>query len=316
MGQTVLKVTATGRPVAVLAAGAICWRLRKDELEVLLIHRPRYDDWSWPKGKLDPGETMPEAAVREVREETGLHITLGQALADVYYQVSSGLKEVRYWAAQVDGPEAVPDGKEVDKTQWCSAAKALTMLTNPSDREPLEKLSVRAAAGELDTWPLILLRHAKAKPRSSWTKAEGDRTLAATGARQALSDSKLLLAWRPARVVTSSWTRCLATVAPYAQASGAKVKQTDVLTEASHKRKPRKVRELTEKLLDKGRPVVLCTHRPVLPTVLNVLRGRLTADALDALPTSDPYLSPGEIVVCQVANAKVVCVERYKPFED
>jgi 8-oxo-dGTP diphosphatase len=312
-----VKVASTGEAVTVLAAGALCWRLRKGVLEVLLIHRPRYDDWSWPKGKLDPGETLPEAAVREVREEAALEITLGVPLADVYYRVGAGLKEVRYWAARADGTAPVPDGREVDEVRWCTPAEAAALLSNPSDLEPLQMLGTHADAGELDTWPLIVVRHAKAKPRSAWTKAEGERTLTASGARQALALPALLLAWHPGRVVTSPWTRCVATIAPYVQATSAKVKTVESLTEAAHLRKPTKTAAAVAALFTKARPVVLCTHRPVLPTILAALRSHLPAKHAVLLPQADPYLSPGEILVCQVsADSRIVSVERYKPYED
>jgi 8-oxo-dGTP diphosphatase len=88
--------------MTIYAAGAICWRVVKGELMVAMIHRGRYDDWSWPKGKVDPGETLPEAGVREIREETGYKIKLGPLLQVAKYKVPSGAdKEVTYWAAKV-----------------------------------------------------------------------------------------------------------------------------------------------------------------------------------------------------------------------
>ena len=86
----------------VVAAGAILWRIEKGDLKVAIIHRARYDDWSWPKGKLDKGETIAEAAVREIREETGLRVYLGVPLAEIHYSLPNGSdKEVHYWAARV-----------------------------------------------------------------------------------------------------------------------------------------------------------------------------------------------------------------------
>ena len=105
---------AEGSDASVYAAGALCWRVKKKKLEVLLIHRQRYDDWSWPKGKLDRGETLPECAVREVYEEVGLPITLGIPLPSIRYAVKPGLKEVHYWASSADDMPAIADGKEVD----------------------------------------------------------------------------------------------------------------------------------------------------------------------------------------------------------
>ncbi|XAS71090.1 NUDIX hydrolase [Micrococcaceae bacterium Sec5.1] len=308
-----------GERVAVVAAGAIPWRIQKGALEVLLIHRPRYDDWSWPKGKLDDGETVPQCAVREVHEEIGLNSSLGVPLPPIHYHVSAGLKVVHYWAMRVNGEQLRPDGKEVDSVMWCSPDRAASFLSNPTDVEPLEYLEKAHIRGELDTWPLVLIRHAKAKPRSSWTKAEGERPLAATGQRQAAAVQRLLEVWKPQRIVTSPWTRCVATIAPYAKASGAKVKLVEALTEHNHNRSPRKTAATVEALFDKQVPIALCTHRPALPTVLNQLGQHMSAALRGLLPTSDPFLSPGEVIVCHVARGserKIVSVEQVKPFDD
>ena len=311
-----------GEEVAVTAAGAIPWRLNsatKDQLEVLLIHRPRYDDWSWPKGKIDPGETIPECAVREVEEEIGLIAPLGIPLPPIHYHVPAGLKVVHYWAVDVDGAALLPDGTEVDSVMWCPPEKAARLLSNPGDIEPLQHLVNAHDRGELETWPLLIVRHAKAKPRSSWSKAEGDRPLAATGMRQAQSVGRLLQAWKPGRIVSSPWRRCVATIAPYAKAADAKVKLNEALTEHRHGRSPQKTAAVVEALFDKQRAVAVCTHRPALPTVLKQLAKHMNSRLRDLLPSSDPYLAPGEIVVCHVARGsknKVVAVERFKPFDD
>lgn len=315
-------------PVSVVAAGALCWRLHQGQLEVLLIHRPRYDDWSWPKGKLDAGETEPECAVREVREETGLNIRLGIPLPTIRYPVNSGLKVVHYWAAQVEGStgrngdarnQVRPDGKEVDRYLWCTPDRAVKLLTNPSDAVPLGALVEAHDLAALQTWPLIVVRHAKAKPRSSWSRAEGDRPLAATGRRQAGAVCRLLHAWQPVRVVSSPWVRCVQTISQYVTRQEAKLKLVDSLTEHKAARKPDKARAAVVKLFDKRNPVAVCTHRPVLPLVLDVLKARMPGDLATGLPTKDPYLAPGEAIICQVSGVpggNIVSVERFRAFDD
>ncbi|MEA5453532.1 NUDIX hydrolase [Sinomonas sp. JGH33] len=319
---TAEPVDHTGEPVAVFAAGALPWRVRSGELEVLLIHRPRYDDWSWPKGKLDPGETMPECAAREVREEIGLDEPLGIPLPSTSYHVPVGLKVVHYWALKVSASAVVrPDGTEVDSIHWCGVDEAATLLSNQTDVLPLRWLAEAHRRGELDTRPLVLLRHAKAKPRGSWTKAEGDRTLAASGVRQAAAVGRLLAVWSPERVVTSPWRRCVDTVRPYIAAANGriKVKLDERLTEASHKRKPDRAAAAVDRLFDKRRSAVLCSHRPVLPTLLASFVLRCEPGLEAELPTEDPFLAAGEMIVFHVpveGPARVVAVEQIKPYDD
>ncbi len=304
---------------AVIAAGTLCWRIEKGLLEVLLIHRPRYGDWSWPKGKLDEGETTPECAVRETFEEVGLQVELGIPLATITYPVGSGDKIVQYWAAGTRWLTPEPDGKEVDRVQWVSPKKARSLLSNPSDVEPLDALVEAHGSNDLQTWPVIIVRHAKAKPRSSWSLAEGDRPLAATGRRQSVAVSRLLQAWNPERVISSPWVRCVQTISPYVNQRSAKLKLVDALTERDAARKPGRTRAAVERVFDKRRPVAICTHRPVLPLVFAVLEDHLRKPLQALLPIEDPYLAPGEALICQVSSmnpGRIVSVEQYRAYDD
>lgn len=130
-----------GKPAAgpVLAAGCVLWRRaeRSGELEVCLVHRPRYDDWSHPKGKLKRRESARDAALREVLEETGHRCTLGAALPTVRYAVNGRPKEVAYWAAEATGGAFTPCA-EVDRVSWLAPAAARERLTRDHDRDVLD----------------------------------------------------------------------------------------------------------------------------------------------------------------------------------
>lgn len=307
-----------GDGTAVIAAGAVPWRRGKDGIEVLLIHRPKYDDWSFPKGKLDPGESVAECAVREVSEEVGLAITLGIPLPLTRYRVAKGEKVVYYWAAKVTSAPQ-PDGGEVDKVRWCRPHAAAKRLSNAIDRGPLQALAEADERGDLDTVPLVLARHAKARPRSGWTRAEGERPLASSGARQAKALAGLLRAWDPVRLVTSPWTRCVQTLVPFAAATGRALRTAPALTEHAATRHPGRAAKVMHKQLLKPRPTLVCTHRPVLPILLPVLRAGAGKAATSVLPTKDPYLRPGAVIVAQrrVADpAHIVSLEVHEPFDD
>jgi len=133
----------------VRAAGGVVWRRTDRGLEVLLIHRPRYDDWSLPKGKADPGEDDVDTALREVTEETGLAGVLGPELAQIHYADRNGRpKVVRYWSITVDGSaptEFSPNG-EVDELAWLPLDEATARLSYPRDHTVLDAL-VRSLEG-------------------------------------------------------------------------------------------------------------------------------------------------------------------------
>lgn len=125
----------------VLAAGCVLWRRSPfgPRLEVCLVHRPRYDDWSHPKGKLKRGEDTLAGAVREVREETGHHCEPGARLATVHYEANGHPKQVTYWAAEATTGTFVPNA-EVDRIQWLLPGAARALLTQDRDRELLDSL--------------------------------------------------------------------------------------------------------------------------------------------------------------------------------
>lgn len=286
---------ASKAPRDVLAAGVVTFRPGR---QVLLIHRPRYDDWSFPKGKLDPGEQLPITAVREAWEETGLHVRLGPPLPEQRYSVAGRrTKSVSYWTARVVGDDDVGSyvpNAEVDEVAWVDAAKAERMLTYPHDRDTLA-----AAVGlRRRTVPLVVLRHAQARSRKAWRGDDRERTLLAAGQLQAQRLAPLLSAYGLSRVVSSTSTRCVQTVQPYADTTGWALETTRSLSEqdATAKR-VRRVVDDAHASVDEGRPTVLCSHRPVLPLLL------------DELGVDDPKLSPGEMLVLHVRKGAVVASE-------
>ena len=282
----------SGGKKIVRAAGALVWREAGKNLEVLLVHRPKYDDWSFPKGKVEKGESLRTCAVREVGEETGAQIRLEQPLTPVRYKLNDGArKEVHYWAARV-----LPDGDpslaaraavdpapatEIDGVEWVATKVARKRLTHGVDRDLLGELVDLWEDGKLDTWTFVLVRHARAVKRSVWnrpkerTPEEDEATRPLTqdqGEVRATAIVPVLAAYGVGRVVTSPWKRCVDTVAPYAAAAGLEVEPVPALTEHAHAAKPKGVRKAVSSVIrDRERPVALCTHRPVLPSVFAAL---------------------------------------------
>ncbi|WP_240645776.1 NUDIX hydrolase [Georgenia sp. SYP-B2076] len=312
------------------AAGALVWRVRGRHLEVLLVHRPRYDDWSWPKGKLEDGESVIACAVREVAEETGVHVALGQPLRTVRYPLRDGRRKVAYyWAAQEVHPDAQSvhcrsavspaPSTEIDDVRWVSVARAARMLTYPHDREPLGMLEDQWKDERLRTWTMVVVRHARAKKRSAWPDGEATRPLTPVGSAQAERLVPLLGAYGVEEVITSPWERCAATVRPYLEATGIGAELRPELTEAAHEKKPGPVRELVRRELTRrnATTVAVCTHRPVLPTVVEEIAGRTPHRIMKQVPESDPWLKTAEMLVVHVAQrprraSVVVALEKHR----
>jgi 8-oxo-(d)GTP phosphatase len=272
--------------------------------EVLLVHRPRYDDWSFPKGKLDRGEHATSAAVREVDEETGVRIRLGVPLRSQSYPIRVGTKRVHYWVGRAVGGGDVGDyqpNAEIDEVAWFPVDKARRRLSYQFDVDTLDEALQQARK----TRTLLVLRHSQARSRKAWRSDDRERPLLATGRHQAERLVPLLAAYDVRRLVSSSSTRCVQTLEPYAGASGRTLRTDHVLSEEGSSKKG--VRELVTRLVDDlhDRPasaggLVVCTHRPVLPWVFA------------AAGIEDPGLGPGEMVVLHLRKHEVVATERHR----
>lgn len=325
-----MRGRAGGQPV-VRAAGAVPWRERAGRLEVTLVHRPRYRDWSWPKGKLDPGEAVTAAAVREVAEETGCAVVLGLPLPGLRYRLQDGApKEVHYWAARVatdDDAAALaarapvhPAGlEEVDDVVWVSASTAHDLLTRDADRRPLAVLRDLHAAGRLATRALVVARHGKAVARAAWDGAEDTRPLTDAGDAQARALVPVLAAFGVAEVVTSPWARCLRTVTPYAEAIHAPVRLVEALTERAYAADRAATVAAVEAALAGTRDAVVCTHRPALEAVMGAVRDASRRWTTGTVPAADPWLRTGEVLVAHVAltanGPRVVALETHRPAQ-
>lgn len=286
--------SATGPDV--VAAGAVVVR-RTNNGEVLLVHRPKYDDWAWPKGKADPGEHVTAAAVREVLEETGVEIRLDRPLPPQLYAVSGGrAKTVHYWVGRVVGDPDVSTyqvNAEIDEVAWVGFDKARTMLTYTDDVALLDLVEQRSRRSTV----LVILRHARATKRATWKGPDDDRPLTAVGRLQARSLIPVLSAYGVTRLVSSDTLRCLNSVSPYARDHVLTIEAVPGISE-DHST-PVTVETTVQSLLAGKENAVLCSHRPVLPAIF------------EALGIAEEPLDAGEMVVCHHRKGRVIATERY-----
>jgi 8-oxo-(d)GTP phosphatase len=292
------------------AAGAVVTRPAPDgrDPQVLLVHRTKYDDWSLPKGKQEPDEPLPLTATREVFEEAGVRLLLGRRLVSVRYQVSGRPKRVHYWSARVAGADdgAVPND-EVDQVAWLTLDQARERASYERDLSVLDDFARLPA----DTVPLILLRHAKAVPKSDWTREDALRPLDDGGRAAAKALAPLLACFAPAapapRVISSAAVRCTETVRPYAELTGAKVQPESSLESSGTDAAV--CATLVADAVAAGEPTVFCAHRENLPLLLATALAELgvqhtPADVIEPLPTAGFW-------VLHLAGRELVAADAY-----
>jgi len=293
--------------VIIEAAGGVVLRRPADRVpEVLVVHRPKYDDWSLPKGKLERAETPAEAAVREVEEEASLKINLAAPLDRTSHRIDDKTeKRVWWWTANHSAAEtsiAFRPSKEVDQVAWLPVTEADRRLSYQQDQVLLAQ-----ALEQPRTTPLIIVRHSKAINRKDWDGSDPARPLRARGRIQSRRLIPLLGAYGISELITSPWLRCFATMQPYALNEGISQQKLHILSEDAAADDPEAVvaamDEIRERTVVDRSPTAVCCHRPVLP------------DMLLGLDLPAQTLTTAECLILHLTDtAEVHAVERMRPL--
>jgi 8-oxo-dGTP pyrophosphatase MutT (NUDIX family)/phosphohistidine phosphatase SixA len=267
----------------VRAAGGVLYR-RNGALEVCLVHRPRYDDWALPKGKLDEAEHPLVAAVREVAEETGGTGVPELRLPTLSYDLPDGRpKTVDYWLMRAVGEGPVQDTAEVDEVAWLSPAEASARLSYDDERRLLDQVAslppVTAVTG--------LVRHAHAGERKAWRGNDALRPIDEQGRAEAERVGAVLALLRPDRLIAATPLRCKQTLEPLSgRLGGMPIVQDGAFAEPPDADDaPAKAKLGAQRLLDlrTGGVPVICSQGKVMPTMLATLR-----DESDPAPYKTP----------------------------
>ena len=306
---------------AVYAAGAVCWRVIDGKVHVLVIHRTVYGDVTIPKGKVEPGESLPRTAVREIAEETGLEVALGVPLGISRYPLPSKREKiVHYWAAEVSERamqrSTFKPNAEVAALEWVTIKRARGYLSYPPDVEILENFAKLVEQGVTSTFALILLRHGKAVGRSGWKGPDAARPLADRGVAQAAALVDTLTAWAPKRIVSSPAVRCVTTVTPLAAATGIPIKRADGISQDAWESGTAEVRRVIGKRVRAGKSAVMCGHGPVLPEMVREI-ALATATPLGSYVTDAAELEAGAFSVVHLSatnsGSGIIAIETHAP---
>jgi 8-oxo-dGTP diphosphatase len=236
----------------------------------VLVHRPRYDDWSLPKGKLDAGEHALTAAVREIAEETGLDVVVGRRSVRTRYAVPEGDKRVDYWVMQAVGGHFEPND-EVDELRWLPVPAAAELVAHEPDRTVLTDLA-RTDVPPMPT--LVLVRHGRAGDRSDWAGPDDLRPLDDRGRAQAGRLAEVLPAFGPLEVLSAPPVRCRDTVAPLAERLGLDIGPVPELGEEGFAADPEAGLATVQGLLaPRSEPgvTVVCSQGGAIPSALMAL---------------------------------------------
>ena len=253
----------------VRAAGGLVTRDTDHGPELVLVHRPAYDDWSFPKGKLERGEDELDAALREVKEETGLTCEAGEDLGAITYVDGRGRpKVVRYWRMEAPPKPKLHPRHEIDLARWVPVEGAEVELTYPHDRTLLRRF-----VGEengLPTVPVYVIRHVKAGERAAFDEPDELRSISKTGRKQARALRDVLAAVPFSRLVSSPFIRCVQSLEPIAEDRGLDI---TVARELSEGQGPAGAEAWVLATAADG-PAVLCTHGDVMRELVDSLVDR------------------------------------------
>ncbi len=285
----------------ILAAGALVWRKSKEKkIEIAVIHRPKYNDWTIPKGKVELNESSIACAYREVIEETSIETEFGMYLGEVKYQSLDGPKQVSFWSAQVVKENTFTPNSEVDEIKWVEAAKAAKFLSLESDKEILSKFNKL----KYESKPLVLLRHAKALSRDEWQGDDDDRPLDSLGQMQAKRLLSIYQAFNLEQIHTSDAIRCYDTVEPMAKALGLRLEVSNKLSESAFKKDKEDAFDYARDLIKSDKRALLCSHNPILPKVLNKLTKKSDVES------DEEKLYPADAWVIHRIGKEVIQIDR------
>jgi 8-oxo-(d)GTP phosphatase len=291
------------------AAGGVLWRAAAggSGIEVALVHRPKYHDWSIPKGKLMPGEHPLIGAIREVREETGYLGVPGRPLGEIRYLKDGSPKRVKFWAMRVEGGRFAPNA-EVDQMMWLPPREARRHLSPDRDQSVLAGVDIDAVT----TWPCLLVRHGSAGERATWQGDDRERPLDALGDDQAEALVPLLSAYGIRRVLSADVLRCMETIGPYAKVAQLSVESEPLVSEAGYAEQPDRALERLLEIICSGVPSVVCSQGKTLPALLTA-----ACAALNSAPPSDPTVRKGGMTVLHLKEnspPRLVASERFDPL--
>ena len=289
--------------------------------KVLVVYRGERADISLPKGQVDPGETLPETAVREIREETGLAVTLGAPLGTVEYVLPNGRdKVVYYWSVEVNDHDLelakFTPNDEIAGLEWLALKDARKKLSYAHDVDVINRFAARFKAGNARTFAIIAVRHGKAVDPGIWDGSDATRPLMQRGMDQASGIANGIAAYAPERIISSTAVRCLNTVAPLSALTGIPVRPTDAISQDAYESGESDVPTLIAKRLKRKMSVVLCSHGPVLPRIIAEIAARTETEA-DASLRRAAALNTGDFTIMHVSlkhpKSGLVAVETHSP---
>lgn len=292
------------------AAGGLLWRPAERGVEIALVHRPKYDDWSVPKGKLMPDEQAVLGALREVKEETGSAASLGRPLGKLRYRINGAQKRVRYWVMQRNGDDPFEPGDEVDEVEWLPPRAATRRLQAGRDADVLAWYSTETRP----SWPFIVLRHASAGDSSAWPGDDAERPLDELGRQQADAMAPILGAYAVECAWSADVTRCRETVQPLTAGRELDIGDQPAVSEAGYRAAPEEAEQWLIEAAASGVPTVVCSQGKSIPGLVKAL-----CASMDAPTPRGVAIRKGGAWVFHLARGSdrlpdIVSVERLPPL--